>query len=71
MNAPEYFQPFDRTDDTFENRVGKPEALYAALRIITMDFSELEYLAGRIGVQAAFSAPLILDDMTTKPRMGA
>ena len=48
MSAPEYFRSFDWTDDTFENRVGKPEALYAALGIITMNFSELEYVIDRV-----------------------
>ena len=61
MNAPQYFRPFDWTDGTFKNRVPQPRPLDAALGIITMSFSELEYVIDRV---IAYLAELRRDEPT-------
>jgi len=41
-----YLMSFEWTDETFEERIGEPNALDAAIGKITMKFSDLEHEIG-------------------------
>lgn len=47
MKEMKYLAPFDWTGDTFEDRIGEPEAFDAAVGRIAMNFSDLEHTVDR------------------------